>query len=509
MTNPHGEVTAASRARRVFVVGTWLLTLVGSVALIVFVAQGAGAALAGLDSNVSWIALFGVVAALFTSMGAAIEARSPGNRVGLLMVICGPLLLLTFGGFLLAGARGAAYGPDDLLGGLAAWVATISIGPTLFVVGPLLATVFPDGRLPGVRWRGPVVAVGAIIAVADLLTAFQPGPPQSNLPNNPFGIAGVDWLVALRPIGEGLFLPGFLGGVALAVIAVTARFRRSSGHEREQMKWFLAAFIAIGLTAPLGTFDGSTTTTVFDLGLILSIGLVPVSVGIAVTRYRLYDIDTIINRALVYGLLTAILAGVSTAAISLAQRLSVGLLGQGSDTVIVLTTLLAVAAFNPLKVRLQALVDRRFKEARDPASILVAMAAQLEAAPWRADPDRTVRWLLDAAIVAFQGTGGRVRVTDGDGHAWTSATATSGTGSEVFVEAAAPPAHLDLRIDGLRVDLPLGDQDRRTIVDSLTRVLQEVVPGAGPAIAPQGEPETVVNAADEHVRGEVVATIAP
>lgn len=507
--NAHSDIRASSRILRAFVVGTWLLTLVGSVAVVVFIAQAP--VLAGLSSDNSWIGIFGVVAALYTTIGAAIEARSPGNRVGLLMVICGPLLLLAFGGVLVGGARGSAYGTGDTLAALAAWVGILAIGPTFFVVGPLLATVFPDGRLPGLRWRGPVVLVGTIIAMSDLLVAFQPGrlPPTSAQPNNPFGIAGADWLVALRPVGEGLFLAGFLGGAVLAVIAVTSRFRRSSGHEREQMKWFLAAFVAVAVLAVLGNFDGAPTASVFDIALTVSFGFVPVSVGIAVTRYHLYDIDTIINRALVYGLLTAILAGVSTAAISLAQRLSVGFLGQGSDTVIVLTTLLAVAAFNPLKVRLQALVDRRFKEARDPASILATMAAELEAAPWRADPDRTARWLLDAAIVAFQGTGGRVRVTDGEGHAWTATTASSGKGSEVVLGASAAAAKLELRVVGLRSDLPFGDQDRRSIVDSLGRVLREIVPSAGPDVVAQGGFEAVVNGADEHLPSEAVVPIAP
>jgi hypothetical protein len=478
------------------------------VAIIVFVAQGP--VLPGLNSDVSWIGLFGVVAALYTTMGAAIEARSPGNRVGVLMVVCGPLLLLTFGGVLAGGILGAAYGTDDPVAGLAAWVGIMAIGPTLFVLVPLLATIFPDGRLPGPRWRGPVILVGAMIAVSDLLSAFQPGrlPPVSGQPDNPFGIAGLAWLETLRPVGGWLFLVGFLGGAVLAGIAVTSRFRRSSGHEREQMKWFVASFVAIVVLAPLASFDGSSTTSVFDIALTVSIGLVPVSVGIAVTRYHLYDIDTIINRALVYGLLTAILAGVSTAAISLTQRLSIGFLGQGSDVAIVLTTLLVVAAFNPLKVRLQALVDRRFKEARDPGSILDAMAGELEVAPWRADPDRAVMWLLDGAITAFQGAGGQVRITDADGHAWTATRASTKPGADVLLEAAAPPAALELRVNGLRSDLPLGVQQRPRIVESLGRVLKQVVPEAGAIVGLDNAQERAAMATDRNLPGEAVGTIA-
>jgi hypothetical protein len=125
---------------------------------------------------------------------------------------------------------------------------------------------------------------------------------------------------------------------------------------------------------------------------------VPLAIGVAVLRYRLYEIDTIINRAIVYGLLTAILAGGSAAVIGLTQTLFVGLLGPGSTVSIVITTLLVVSAFNPIKTRLQTIVDRRFKPAPDPAASVKAFVAEVRGSLSRPDRDRTFRRLLDLAV---------------------------------------------------------------------------------------------------------------
>jgi hypothetical protein len=336
--------------------------------------------------------------------------------------------------------------------------------------------------------------------LSDLLNAFQPGPIQSGLPANPFGATGVSWLVALQPLAAALFLLGFLGSAVLALSAVTARFRRSRGLEREQMKWFLASFVAVAFFAPFSTFDGSPEATVFDLALIVSIGFIPISVGIAVTRYRLYDIDTIINRALVYGLLTSILAGASAAAIAVLQRAFSGVVG-GSEFTIVLTTLVVVAAFNPLKLRLQALVDRRFKEARDATSLLVAYADELETSPWAVDPARALQRL---AHLAARGTGAAVtRATlAGPG---VSMVATSGP----WVGEWSTFARAERALVALTLEVPHGatsraGRDGSLAEDALGRIL-----GALLSDRP-GEPAVAADAADvQPTLGESPTALSP
>jgi hypothetical protein len=141
------------------------------------------------------------------------------------------------------------------------------------------------------------------------------------------------------------------------------RYRRGSPTEREQLKWFASAValtVIFVLPAVPGTPFGAIAEIAWLLGVV-SFMLIPVAIGIAILRYRLYDIDRIINRAFVYVPLTAIVAGIYTASIALSQRL-LAAMGQKSDMAIVLTTLVVVVVFTPIKNAVQATVDRRFKE---------------------------------------------------------------------------------------------------------------------------------------------------
>ena len=195
------------------------------------------------------------------------------------------------------------------------------------------------------------------------------------------------------------------------------RVRRARGVERQQLRWIGASLVLVvstfllGIALPIFFPDVGESAT---LPAVLAFATVPIAIGIAVLRYRLYDIDTIINRAIVYGLLTAILAGASAAAVGLTQTLFVGVLGPGSTPTIVITTLLVVSAFNPIKSRLEALVDRRFKPAPDPATVLKAFISDLRESVSRPDRERALRRLLDLSVPEFA-TAAEARWTDGDG----------------------------------------------------------------------------------------------
>lgn len=223
----------------------------------------------------------------------------------------------------------------------------------------------------------------------------------------PLGLA-----VVLSQASNVQVVPTMFLGFALLACAALALIRGygrvESSFEQAQLKW-----ITLGLVAGiLGT--GVIILSLFNLRfevVSLTIAaslwvLFPISVGIAVLRYRLYDIDLVINRTLVYLPLTGILAGLFAASITLSQRLSVALTGQQSDAATILTTLVVVAAFTPIKDRLQAIVDLRYKEAPQAATLLNAFAENLQARVMLVQPRHIICRLLEEAVAALEAKSG-------------------------------------------------------------------------------------------------------
>jgi hypothetical protein len=224
--------------------------------------------------------------------------------------------------------------------------------------------LFPDGRLLSRHWR-PVVWANLVAILLLFAWNFEPGTLE-NLGllrvANPFGVAGAE--AVLYTLGEiGLFV--VLAVTIAGVISLVVRFRRSRGEERQQIKWFVFAaafFCATFAVAPvLWSFPSSPGTdwiwpTLFLLGL----STIPVATGIAILRYRLYDIDLIINRTLVYGSLTTMLVALYFGGIVVLQSAFVALTGGQSTLAVVASTLLIAALFNPLRRRVQSFIDRRF-----------------------------------------------------------------------------------------------------------------------------------------------------
>jgi hypothetical protein len=310
----------------------------------------------------------------FMVVGALIVAHRPGNAIGWIFSAIA-LLAVT-------GQTASEYGiyayatrPGSPPGAiLAAWYGFwpwwLVLALTL-VFTPLL---FPTGRLLSPRWRPVAWLAGAVTVVTTALTSLQPeleaAPGQ--VIANPIGVAAVG-----NP-EESPVVP--LLAILLVVLAAAAfgslvlRFRRSRGEERQQLKWFTYASALL----PLSVVGDVLATPVGELLLAVPIVFLPVATGIAILRHRLYDIDRLINRTLVYGLLTALLAGVYAGLVLVLGQLFGGV-GEDPPSWVVAGATLAVAAlFRPARRRIQAVVDRRFNRRKyDAAKTVEAFSVRL------------------------------------------------------------------------------------------------------------------------------------
>jgi hypothetical protein len=265
--------------------------------------------------------------------------------------------------------------------------------------------VFPDGHLLSARW-GLVASIAIIAGVMGVtLMAFMPGPLIGfRAIDNPMGFG----VASTYPPPTAAFRIGILMAFALAALSLVVRYRRAEPVERLQLRWVAFAGIIAAALSPLGFLDLEAGQALFIVALC---GL-PVAAGVAILRYHLYDIDLIINRTIVYVLLTAVLAGVYTASVALMQRLFVAVTGERSDAVFVLTTLVVVAVFTPAKNGLQSFVDRRFKEIGDPTAPLAAFVDRLQGGIWRLDPDLVVQRMLAVSVDSLAASGGTVDLGD-------------------------------------------------------------------------------------------------
>jgi hypothetical protein len=300
-----------------------------------------GLALAAFESFV--LAALGVV-------GAVVASRRSGNPVGWIMC----LIPVSFGSYLLG--RRVYWSleladPGSGAAELVAWLSNWIWIPAMFAALVFFPLLFPTGTPPGPRWR-PVVWIAAAAGVAMVVgVAFTPGGLEDFPIDNPRGLEG-----GFGTAAEVVNALGFLGGAGSALAAIVSmivRFRRSRGVERQQLKWVTAAAALLLLLMPVpGERLGFAT-------LLLGFLVIAVAVAVAMLRYRLYDIDVVINRALVYGALTATLAAAYLAVVLLLQ-LALGPLTEDSGLAIAGSTLGVAALFRPARARIQHAVDRRF-----------------------------------------------------------------------------------------------------------------------------------------------------
>ena len=316
----------------------------------------------------------------FAVMGALIVSRQPENAIG--WIFSGTALFTSFGALADGYAQRALLAaPGSLPGGLTmAWLAYMLEGPLLFSVVIFVLLLFPDGRPLSVRWRWVVGLAVFVTVVGMVVMAFKPGPLNNSAFDqftNPFG---APLLAVWGDQLNNLFSLLTLGLIPMSMVSLVLRFRRSVGAEREQMKWLASASVLIALALLAGPVIWFTpalsNTPLWPILFVIAVTLIPVSVGIAILRYRLYDIDVIIRKTVVYAVLSLMLALVYFGSVVLLQELLGRLTGvEKSPLAVVISTLAIAALFTPLRRRIQDWIDRRFFRKKYDAQQVLAQFA--------------------------------------------------------------------------------------------------------------------------------------
>jgi hypothetical protein len=327
----------------------------------------------------------------FPIIGALVASRRPENPIGWICLASGLLfmLLAVTDSYSIYGTASPGSVPFSVavgtIGNQWLWV------PTVGLLGIFLILLFPDGKLPSKRWRPLVWLSGVMIVLLSITEGLAPGPLENQGGvRNPFGLEELPWLVTVSYI----VLPLLPLCILASAVSMVLRFRRSRGEVRQQIKWFTFVVFFAGLmyfivmisqvVIALGSDDNLPQTPLwvellFSLAALGFAG-VPISIGFAVLKYRLYDIDVVINLTLVYGSLTAALVAIYLGGVATTQAILRALTDQTEQPqlAIVISTLVIAALFNPLRRRIQSFIDRRFYRRKyDARKTLEAFSARL------------------------------------------------------------------------------------------------------------------------------------
>ena len=336
-------------------------------------------------------AVISILFLAFPLVGALIASRRPQNPIGWICLADGLLwmVLAVTDSYSVYGTVSPGSVPFPVaigtLGNQWLWV------PTVGLLGIYLVLLFPDGKLPSKRWRPLALFSAVLIMVYSVTEGLAPGPLENQGGvRNPFGLEALPWLVGVTYI----LLPLLPLCIFASAVSMVLRYRRSSGEVREQIKWiaFAASFAGLSFLISMVTqlvvvlMSGGNVPQIpwwFELlssVTVLGFTAVPVAIGFAVLRYRLYEIDIIINRTLVYGSLTATLITLYFGGVAATQTILRALTGQTEQPqlAIVVSTLVIAALFNPLRRRIQSFIDRRFYRRKyDARKTLQAFSARL------------------------------------------------------------------------------------------------------------------------------------
>ena len=373
----------------------------GAVVLALMIAEPPLAVLARQSLNASGGSVPVWFSAAFGAVGFVVAWRRPRNPLGwLILALAGFFALSEDASFYVVASYRLRHGGLPL-----SWVALLAQpawAPGI-ALGGLVVFLFPDGRLPSPRWRwalGLYLAVAALWAagtvvvtvgaIASHRTAVDSG-GNLLLFDNPAGISAW-WGVA-----DKLFFPLLAVGWLVSVAAQALSYRRASGERRQQLKWLLAGSALAGAGFAVAAGAGhSLLGQILGPVAFVAILAIPFCLGVAILKYRLYDIDRIVSRTLAYVIVTGLLVGVYAALVLLAT----GVIGLHSTVAVAAATLAAAALFNPVRRRVQRVVDRRFNRARyDADQTVAAFAARLKDA---VDPDSARLELVDVVYRSLE-----------------------------------------------------------------------------------------------------------
>ena len=360
--------------------GSWVLTMgwLGGLALALAILPLGIAADAVSDDPAGSVLPFAsgisVLAAFTMTVGFILSLRAPGNRVGTLQYVGGLLMASVLVAWMATVLLESSNGPSDILAGLTALWGYVMLPIAIVLAFTAVGVYFPDGHLPGPRWRVPVGVLVGALAVSSVITSLTPFPVAGNLALNPIALAGMP--VVVSGLASALTGVALIGSFVAATIATILRWRRSQGIERAQMKWFAGGF-SIAMTLFTVSWGSDIGGTVIDVLSVMGMSLIPIAIGIAVLRYRLYEIDRLISRTIGWAIVTGLLVGVILAGMLALQALLAGVT-QGQTLAVAASTLVAFALFQPLRRLVQRMVDRRFDRARyDGERVATTFAEQL------------------------------------------------------------------------------------------------------------------------------------
>ena len=380
-------------------VAAWIAWSLAALSVAMFVAGGVLYVLASsAQSPGEWVTI-GTVSEMLTFVpylafpiiGALVASRRPENPIGWICLASGLLfmLLAVTDSYSIYGTASPGSVPFSVavgtIGNQWLWV------PTVGLLGIFLILLFPDGKLPSKRWRPLVWLSGVMIVLLSITEGLAPGPLENQGGvRNPFGLEELPWLVTVSYI----VLPLLPLCILASAVSMVLRFRRSRGEVRQQIKWFTFVVSFAGLmffivmisqvVIVLGS-DANLPQTPLWVELLFSLAAlgfagVPISIGFAVLKYRLYDIDVVINLTLVYGSLTAALVAIYLGGVATTQAILRALTDQTEQPqlAIVVSTIVIAAVFNPLRRRIQSFIDRRFYRRKyDARKTLEAFSARL------------------------------------------------------------------------------------------------------------------------------------
>jgi hypothetical protein len=343
----------------------------------------------------------------YASVGMLVASRQPSNPIGWLAGGTG--FMYSLAGFLLL-YSGEGLAPDprpgaEVLFQLSSWMWLVGI----VLGGPLLILFFPTGTLLSTRWRHVVTILVVGTSALVFSITFLPGPPEPGTQPNPMGLQDAGSLLEAVAAGGAVLV---MAGSVLAAASVAVRYRRAPAVQRQQLKLFLFALAVAAAVAllvgfvlePAGLYELST------LLITIALSLIPISMGVAILRHRIIDIDVVINKALVYAALTSVLAAGYLGSVVLLQR-ALAPVTRDSDLAVAASTLAVAGLFRPLLKRLQAFIDRQFYRRKyDATETLGAFSARLRD---QVDLDALGRDLVDVVGTTMQPAHASLWLRDG------------------------------------------------------------------------------------------------